>query len=405
LHGLVQLGASAVGGAADLAETWQRELMGTRLAGGMAGRISAAAYARVRWSAERVGGWAQALLGSAEPGAGEHESSGEREAVLAALNGAIGDRLAAAGNPLALPMQLRRGGRALTLDKRALAHELPQASGKVLVLVHGLCRNDLQWRRNGHDHGEALARKHGYTAVYLRYNTGRHVPENGLEFAQLMEELVAAWPVKVEQIAIIGHSMGGLVARSACHHAAQAGYRWPRRLRHLVFLGTPHHGTPLERGSNWLAELAGGTALTAPFARLARLRSAGITDLRHGNLLDEDWRGHHRFEEPGDHRTPVPLPARVHCYAIAGTTGRRLGDIRDRLLGDGVIPLDTALGRHTEAAHTLLFPEEHQWIAFGVHHLDLLSKPEVYERLEAWLATPARPAGQPKRQSRRPRQS
>jgi hypothetical protein len=402
---LVRLGASAVGGAADLAETWQRDLMGRRLSAAMAGRISAAAYARVRWSAERVGDLAQALLGPAEPGADEHESSSERDAVLAALNGAIGDRLAASGNPLAIRMQLRRGGRALTLDKQALAHELPQASGKVLVLVHGLCRNDLQWRRNGHDHGEALAKKLGYTSVYLHYNTGRHVPENGLEFAQLMEALVAAWPVKVAQIAMIGHSMGGLVARSACRHAAQAGYRWPRLLRHLVFLGTPHHGAPLERGSNWLAELAGGTVLTAPFARLARLRSAGITDLRHGNLLDEDWRGHHRFEEPGDHRTPVPLPERVHCYAIAGTTGRRRGDIRDRLLGDGVIPLDTALGRHTEAAHTLLFREEHQWIAFGVHHLDLLSSPEVYERLEAWLATPDGTARRPQRQRRRPRQS
>jgi pimeloyl-ACP methyl ester carboxylesterase len=405
LHGAVRLAVAAVRGTVDLVEEWHMNLIGRRLARSAAGRISAATYAGVRRSAELAGGWAESLLGQRDSAAAGPASSSERDAVLAALNGFIGDRLAASGNPLAIPMRLRQQGRALDLDRASLARDLPQATGKIVVLVHGLCRSDLQWRRNEHDHGEALAQGHGYTPVYLHYNTGRHLSQNGREFARLMEELAAAWPVKVEQIAIIGHSMGGLVARSACHYAMQEGHRWQRHLRHLVFLGTPHHGAPLERGGQWLTELIGRTVLTAPFARLARLRSAGITDLRYGNLLDEDWRDRDRFEEAGDNRTPVPLPDSVHCYVIAGTTGRRMGDIRDRLLGDGVIPLDTALGRHSDAGHSLIFPDEHQWIGFGIHHLDLLSRQEVFERIVAWLVAARldEPRGHPQRRFRRRR--
>lgn len=380
-------------------------LMGRWLATGVAGRASAAAYARVRWTAERVGDLAEGVLERFEVGGEEEASSSERDAILSALNGFIGDRLAASGNPLAIPMRLRYRGRELHLHRQALARELPHATGKILVLVHGLCRSDLQWRRNEHDHGEALAQRHGYTPLYLHYNTGRHLSENGREFAQLMEELAAAWPVKVEEVAIIGHSMGGLVARSACHYAAVERLRWLRRLRHLVFLGTPHHGAPLERHGNWLTQVVSRSGFVAPLARLARLRSAGITDLRYGSLLDEDWRGRDRFESAEDYRTPVPLPADVHCYTVAGTTGRRRGDVRDRLVGDGLVPLDTALGRHAAAEHTLSFPEEHQWIAFGVHHLDLLSRREVYEKLDAWLGVPAGPAGGSHKRFRRARRT
>jgi pimeloyl-ACP methyl ester carboxylesterase len=226
----------------ELVEEWHMNLIGRRLARSVAGRISAATYAGVRRSAELAGGSAESLLGQGDSAAAGPVSSSERDAVLAALNGFIGDRLAASGNPLAIPMRLRCQGQALELDRPSLARDMPQATGKIVVLVHGLCRSDLQWRRNEHDHGEALAQRHGYTPVYLHYNTGRHLSQNGREFARMMEELAAAWPVRVEQITIIGHSMGGLVARSACYYAMQEGHRWQRHLRHLVFLGTPHHG-------------------------------------------------------------------------------------------------------------------------------------------------------------------
>lgn len=342
-------------------------------------------YRRARATTMMTGRLFDAALGRHTGAHFAHASTREREAVLAALNGLFGDVLARVENPLAIRMALRRHGRPLALERSALAAESNSPGGKLLVLVHGLCCSDLRWLRGNHDHGAALARDLGYTPLYLHYNSGRHISTNGREFAALLERLVAEWPVPVDEIAILAYSMGGLVARSACYYARVERYAWPARLKQMVFLGTPHHGAPLERHGNWLGTLLGRTTVTAPFARLGRLRSAGITDLRYGNLLDEDWRGRDRFAHEGDTRRHVPLPRGVRCYAIAGSVGRGGSDIRDRLLGDGLLPVDTALGRHDDPARDLSFPPSRRWVAFGTHHLDLLSRTGVYEKIRAWL--------------------
>jgi hypothetical protein len=155
---------------------------------------------------------------------------------------------------------------------------------------------------------------------------------------------------------------------------------WPGRLRQLVFLGTPHHGAALERGGNWLHTVLGLSPYLAPFTRLGGLRSNGITDLRHGNLLQSDWetgRYHHR-----DTRTMVPLPRHVACHAIAGAIGNGR---TDHSLGDGLVTVDSAFGRHTRTTHELHVPASQTWVARGVHHLELLSDPAVYGRLREWL--------------------
>jgi hypothetical protein len=307
--------------------------------------------------------------------------SRRREALVAAVNGVVGDHLADSGNPLAIPMRLRRGGRPLVLDRRALGAVIRRPRRKLLMLVHGACRSDLQWRHLDHDHGAALARALGYTAVYLHYNTGRHVSENGRDLAALLEQLVGAWPVEPTELAILAHSMGGLVARSACHQATAAGLRWPRLLRRLAFLGTPHHGAPLERGGSIVDVALGVSRYSAPLARLGRLRSAGVTDLRFGSVAAEDWRDRDRFGDLRDRRTVVPLPDGVRCYAIAGSRGR-VGAI----LGDGLVSVESALGRHRDPALALGIPDGHRWIARGAGHLDLLGRPDVYDRLWTWFA-------------------
>ena len=275
---------------------------------------------------------------------------------MAALNGVLGDYLVASENPLAIPMSLRRYGRSLALETQALAAAIPQGGGKLAVLVHGLCLNDLQWNREGHDHGAVLARELGYTPLYLHYNSGLHTSTNGRALSGLLEALLEQWPHRVEELVIIAHSMGGLVARSACHYAAAAGHDWPRLLRKLAFLGTPHQGAPLERGGNWIDVILGATPYAAPFARLGKLRSAGITDLRHGNVLDEHWEGRDRFARARDDRQSVPLPDGVRSYAIAATTGKKAGDIRGRVLGDGLVPVSSALGLNEDSHRSLRFP-------------------------------------------------
>ena len=180
--------------------------------------------------------------------------------------------------------------------------------------------------------------------------------------------------------------MGGLVARSACHYGPIAGHAWPRHLRRLAFLGTPHLGAPMERGGNWVDAVLGAAPYAAPFARLGKIRSAGITDLRHGNVLDEHWEGRDRFARAHDIPRFVPLPDGVDCYAMAATTGKKRGDLRDRLLGDGLVPVSSALGLREGSRRSLRIPKSRQWIGYGMSHLDLLGRTEVSDRLVRWFA-------------------
>lgn len=391
LRGVARLSTDAVIGVVDLIESLHHTI--ARLPGraastpGRTGGIAGLVYRSVRGASRLVGSGVDAVLARLPP-LGEAGHSPAREAALAAVNGVLGDHLAASGNPLAIEPRLRSAGRPLPMQPEALATALPQANGSLLVLLHGLCMNDLQWRRQGHDHGAELARELGWTPVYLHYNSGLHISANGRACAELLEALLAAWPVPLERIALVGHSMGGLVARSACHHAELAGLGWRRHLRQMVFLGSPHHGAPLERGGNWVDILLGASAYSAPFSRLGKIRSAGITDLRHGNLQDQDWSGRDRFARSGDRRLPLPLPAGVACYAIAASTARKPGSLGERLIGDGLVPLASALGRHDDPRLDLALPAARQWVGYGIGHLDLLSDRDVYERLRGWLAEP-----------------
>jgi len=303
------------------------------------------------------------------------ESTPGRDVFLSALNGVYGDYLAHTDNPLAIEMSLRYRGRPLNPDRpiSTVDDDAPDASGgRLLVMVHGLCLSDGHWQRDGHDHGAALARDLGYLPLYLRYNSGLPVAQNGAALAGLLEKLVRSWPQPVQELVVIGHSMGGLVARSACHHAQQTEHVWQRSLRKLVFLGTPHHGAPLERGGQRLDDLMDLSPYSAPFTRIGKRRSAGITDLRHGSITE------------GEHRV-VPLPTSVYCYAAAATLGDRRSKLSERLIGDGLVPLDSALGRHPDQARTLAIPQSRQWIGYQMGHLAMLNRLDLYEQLRDWL--------------------
>jgi pimeloyl-ACP methyl ester carboxylesterase len=319
--------------------------------------ISGLVYRSIHGTAGLVGLALDSALAGVEqlltkPDAGQR-SDGQRDAVprdalVSALNGVVGDHLARTGNPLAIDMQLLRC----------------KAKGpRPLLLIHGLCMNEQQWTRDGHDHGQALAASLGLSPIYLRYNTGLHIADNGAALAALLETTLAGWPVPVERFTIIGHSMGGLVARNAVHHALAAGMAWPHLLKHLISLGTPYHGAALERGGNWLHRGLGVSPYLAPFTRLSGLRSAGITDLRHGENL--------------------PLPPEITCFAVAGALGQAAkGDWR----GDGLVAVDSALGHSTKPSKRLGIAPSRTYVANGVGHLDLLSSEAVYARLRKWLA-------------------
>jgi hypothetical protein len=390
LRGLGRLAAEATLGVTELVEAVHQTISGGPgpLAAPPVGSttgLTGIVYGNVRGVTRLVGSGIDASLASLAPLLGELKPSPRRDAILAALNGVLGDYLEESGNPLAIPMHLRRSGQALEPGVQAFPSASSPTPGKLVLLVHGLCVNDDRWSREGHDHGVALERDLGFMSVYLRYNTGRHVSTNGRELSQLLERFLSSGPVPAPELTIVAHSMGGLLTRSALHYAAGAGHAWPRRLRCVVFLGTPHHGSPLERGGNLVQAALGVSPYSLPFARLGKIRSAGITDLRHGNLLDDDWEGDDRFAHRGDTRRPLPLPPGIAFFAIAASTTKESAKPGSRLAGDGLVPVESALGHHVDPERTLLFAPSRTCIARGMHHFDLLGRAEVYARIREWL--------------------
>ncbi len=386
--GLNRLTIDAITGVTDIVESLHQAIASFSVSGtpdqnrtkGITGMV----YRNIRTVTQLVGDGIDALLDRFSPLLGEKDSSPGGEAVLAALNGILGDHLVARNNPLAIPMQLRRNGK--PLNEQALFEAIQQSNGRLVIMVHGSCKNDLQWNRMGHDHGTALARDLEFAPIYVHYNSGLHISENGRKLSALLETIIDQSPRK-PALYIIAHSMGGLVSRSACYYGEKSGHAWLNQLRKMVFLGTPHHGTPLEKGGNWLDIILKISPYSAPFSRLVKIRSCGLTDLRYGNVVDDDWKGRDRFEFSGDLRIPVPLPEGVQCYSIGVTTGKESNKLSDDLIGDGLVTLNSALGRHENAELNLLFPENHQWVGRNMNHLDLLQHPEVYETIKKWLKT------------------
>ncbi len=383
-------GASQLIGEATERVTEVVEAMHTTIASGpgvlgkpLAGPVSFVnqmVYGSIRGVSRVVGKTIELTLRAIEPLFEASPLGPEREALVAALNGVVGDHLTSTRNPLAIEMSFRSSGRTLTLDKQSLHTAFPRATGRVLVAIHGSSMNDLQWNRNGHDHAAALAERRGLTPVYLHYNSGQHISTNGHQLSALLEQLCDHWPMPIESLVFLTHSMGGLVARSAC--VAGEKTRWRRLLKSLFFLGTPHHGAPLERGGNWFEFGLGLSSYSAPLARLAKLRSSGVTDLRFGNVVDTHWNQVDRFALRADARVAVPLPDNVKCYALAATTAER--GVAD-LFGDGLVPVKSALGQHDEQRRTLDFPERHQWIGYGLNHLDLLDSQAAFEQMLEWM--------------------
>ena len=380
-HAVARLTVDACLGALGLVEGMHREvahgpglapLPAATPARGLTRRI----YAAVRTAVRGVGRALDATAPLLPPAPDDATPAGavRRDALLAALGGVVGDHLAATGSPLAIPMRLRHEGRALPLaDPAALARLVPAPSAHVVVIVHGLCLSHHGWRHAGRNAAAELARELGATPLHLHYNTGRPVSESGGELTDVLNLLTRHWPTTVARLTLITHSMGGLVARSAIRHATERAHGWPDRLRDLVFLGTPHHGAPLERIGGWIDGLLPRIPYAAALAPLGRMRSAGITDLRHGWI---------------DHRAPsapTPLPDGVRCHAIGATLGRQHHGIGDAHVGDGLVPLPSALGDHPDPARALGIPADRRWVARGIGHLALMRDPDVFARLRGWL--------------------
>jgi pimeloyl-ACP methyl ester carboxylesterase len=288
---------------------------------------------------------------------------------LGVLNGLIGDSLASQGSPLAL-------GTTAHID----GPETPD----VVVFLHGLMETEHGWRLGGRpSYGDRLRDAHGWTPVYVTYNTGRHISENGRDLDLMLDQLIEEWPVPVARIALVGHSMGGLVARSACCHGDERDAAWVRRVRHTVSLGTPHLGAPLANLVHYADLALHKLPETRPFGAFLRRRSSGIRDLRNGSLVDEDWSGRdpHALRAAACREVPL-LPGATHHF-VSATITRSAAHPLGRLVGDWLVLSPSSSG--ASKTRRVGFEDGSGHVLGGVSHIALLNHDEVYERLEDWI--------------------
>ncbi|CAN5462755.1 permease [soil metagenome] len=303
----------------------------------------------------------------------------------AIINGLIGDELTATDSPLAIRMAIRQGLHDVPLTADALATHFPDARGRVAVLVHGLMESDEAWRGGLAEHGSTYVEqlhRGGVTPVVLRYNSGRHISDNGIELSDMLEALVDDWPVPVRELLLVGHSMGGLVVRSAGESARLRGMRWPAAVRNVVMLGSPHTGAPLARIVHSGAWLLNQLPELAPFGDILRRRSVGVRDLFHGYLRPEDWADH----DPDDWSAPAPgdvapIDGAAHHLVAATLTSRRRHPV-GHVLGDIMVRWDSATAQGREWAREATVTH-----VGAADHFALLNHPEVSDLLQQLITT------------------
>lgn len=313
------------------------------------------------------------------------------------LNGIVGDYLSGSSNGLSIDMQFFRHGQPLVLDKGFPEKYDAPLSPKICILVHGLLNNETTWNYRESDeinYGSLLQNDLNYTPFYVRYNTGIHISENGKLLSQLIASLIAVYPVRVKEIVMIAHSMGGLVVRSACHYAPLQGADWYLQVSKLIFMGTPHLGAPLEKFGNAVTYLL--KKLPVSYTKLTgdiiNLRSAGIKDLRYGYLTDEDWEGHHPDQLLKNNKTIVPLLEHVEYFLVTGTLTKDPQSLASQWFGDVMVLKSSATG-HSRNKHHLDFNLKNHKEFAGVAHQKLVNHPEVYDQIRSWMSKKSKTTG------------
>jgi hypothetical protein len=316
-----------------------------------------------------LGGASRALDRAAATGVGPRlEADARGRFVSSAVNGLIGDRLLRERPQLAIPMAVRRHGADVECAPDSLLDAFPEATGRLVVFLHGLCENESYWNhrrdRTGTTYAAMLAER-GWTPLMLRANTGLPLRENGAALTSLMQRLVEAWPVPVTRIALVGHSLGGLVMRAAGAVASEAEEPWSGRVTDVITLGTPHLGAPIAWGIGHGSRGLGRLPETAAFGRILDWRSRGVHDLVAG--LAED----------------VPPLPHARYRLVAATLTRSERHPVGHVVGDLLVRPRSAYGR--DRVRTL-FPDADVLHVGSTDHFGLLNHPDVHAALKRWLA-------------------
>jgi len=389
IRGSIQLALDCVSGITTAAESMHQTIANSATSwmrgisdfGQLKEIRSPTAYSVVRTTSDVLNKGVTKSLAIAHNHSDLHSLDSREVRWVAVLNGICGDHLEDRGNMLAIPMEFAKPSDALRMEST----EMPVASPHIVVMVHGLCLSEQCWQRDEKPGiGEKLKQELGMAPVYLRYNTGRRISTNGKELSRQLDNLIAGWPVPVESLSLVGYSMGGLVIRSACWYADSEQRSWLKPLKRILFLGAPHHGSPVEKAGHLVDSAMRSIKYVEPLM-FGRKRSAGIKDLRHGNLLDDDWDRPVGETLSLDTRRDVPLLPSVDYFFVAASIGRHERDPIGHLFGDLLVRVGSALGTKPNSLRCLKVKEENCRIYQEKTHFDLLNDDRVHEQVIEWF--------------------
>lgn len=298
--------------------------------------------------------------------------------LLSAINGVSGDKLAAWQSPWALTMTLRdKHGQAIAWGELA-----PTSSARVLLFIHGLCLSEREWQTPVHQAYVELLESKGWRVAYLRYNSGLSIAENGANLSSWLAEALAHYPVA--DLRLIGHSMGGLLIRSAFVH--ELSVNWLSSVSGAAYLGTPHHGAPLERAGHWLQSLLASSPYVLPLTRLGDIRSVSIKELRYAYVHAHEAEAG-RYSGDDHRQAELSLPDGLSHVLLAGRC--QMAETMP-WLGDGLVPLSSALGYHPDPNLNIRAArlQRHEWPQLG--HLELLGDERVWNTLTDWIVSSGR---------------
>lgn len=325
------------------------------------------------------------------------ESSRMGRGVVAAVNGLIGDELRMVDDPQAIVMAVRKDGDDIPVSPWPVGESFRGATSHIVLFLHGLCESDESWsigdRSTGSTYAQRITDETDGTPVFIRYNTGLRVSENGKHLDWLIRQLVASWPTDVTRITLIGHSMGGLVVRAATNHATASGQTWQHLVRDVICLGTPHTGAALEKVAHMGSRVLHFFPESRPFGAILNSRSAGILDLRHGYITREEWEGQDLTRLWGlDRIAAAPLPHAEYHFVVA-TLGATKRHPFSTVLGDLLVHFSSAAGIGRSGA--IVDGARLEYLP-STHHFALLNHPRIADWLVQWLTareSAALPAG------------
>ena len=308
-------------------------------------------YRSIQGSMRLVGDGLDGLLAPFDSALASGEPSPRRDALVAALNGVLGDHLVRSGNPLAIPLQLRQNGQPLDAAALGPQRAAPRAAADPWP-VHERHRLAPQRPRPWRTAGPGLVRRRSMCLQQRPPHLGQR-PGAGRRAGTAAGRLAGS----ARRDHIVGHSMGGLVARSALAQAAGQ-----QMAAEGAQAGLPGHAAP------WRAAGA-RRQLAAPGDGHESLRGAVHA------AVEAAQRRHHRPapRQPAGRRLAGRKPLQpcrpahagaaagaLQAFAIASTAGAP--GIAGSLLGDGLVPVDSALGHHKRRALDLGLPATHQWV-------------------------------------------